>query len=149
MATDGNRFPLFIDLRGRKAVVVGGGNIACRRIQVLLDFGACVTVIAPELKISFSGITHLARAYTPGDLAGAFLAVAATDNREVNAAVGQEATELGIFVTVADRREECNFFFPAVCTGGGLVAGVVSQGADHKKTARAAQEIRRILEELK
>ena len=78
----------------------------------------------------------------------AALAVAATGDRAVNRAVGEEARGLGIPVSVADRHEECTFYFPAVCLAGGLSAGVVSQGEDHHKTARAARAIREVLEEL-
>lgn len=142
------RFPLFIDLSGKKCVVIGGGKIALRRIGVLLSFGADVTVIAPTCEAVPEGVTFLKRTYQPGDLAGAFLAVAATNDREVNRQVGLEAGKSGIFVSVADRKEESTFFFPAICTGNGLVAGVVSRGEEHKKTAAAAREIRKVLEEL-
>ena len=94
------------------------------------------------------GITHLCRSYEPGDLTGAFLAVAATNDRDVNRAVGEEARAQSIPVSVADRAEECTFFFPALCTGKGMTAGVVSDGTDHHKTAAAAKAIRAVLEEL-
>ena len=145
---NGFHFPLFVDLHGKTAVVVGGGAIACRRIRALWEFGAHVVVIAPRWDEPLEGVTHRKRPYTPGDLEGAFLAVAATDDRGVNLAVGQEARALGIPVSVADRREECTFFFPALCTGAGLVAGVVSTGADHKKTARGARAIREVLRQM-
>lgn len=142
------RFPMFIDLNGKKAVIAGGGKIALRRAEILLSFGAAVTVIAPECEAVPEGVTFLQRPYQKGDLAGAFLAVAATDRREINYQVGEDAKQAGIFVSVADCREESTFFFPAVCTGGGLVAGVVSQGTEHKKTAAAARKIRTVLEEF-
>ena len=81
-------------------------------------------------------------------LAGAALAVAATDDRAVHRAVGEEARALGIPVSVADCPEECTFFFPAVCTGENLVAGVIGRGDDHARTARAARAIRSALEGL-
>ncbi len=142
------RFPLFLDLRGRKAVVAGGGTIALRRIHVLLRFGARVTMISPECQKVPQGVEWICRPYARGDLAGAFLAVAATDNRTVNRQIGLDAAQEGIFVSVADCREESSFFFPAICVGSGLVSGVVSQGADHHKTARAARAIRTLLEEM-
>lgn len=142
------RFPMFVDLRGKKAVVVGGGAIALRRVGVLLEFGAQVVIISPRCQQVPEGVVYLARAYQPGDLAGAFLAVAATNDRAVNHQVGQDAKALGIPVSVADCKEECTFFFPAICKGEDLVAGVVSDGSDHKKTARAARAIRSVLEEL-
>ena len=141
------RFPLFVDLRGRKAVVVGCGPIGARRARILLEFGADVTVIAPEIGEVPAAVHRVQRTYRSGDLDGAFLAVAATGVREVNRQVGQEAAEAGIFVSVADSAQESSFFFPAICTGGGLISGVVSKGREHRKTAQAARRIREILRE--
>ena len=143
------RFPLFTDLNGRRAVVVGGGAIACRRAGVLKTFGAQVTLIAPAWKEHIEGVRWLRRPYRSGDLAGAVLAVAATDDRAVNRRVGEVARALDIPVSVADRREVCTFLFPAVCLGEGLVAGVVSANNDHKAVARAAAAIRETLKEGK
>ena len=142
------RFPLFVELAGKRAVIVGGGAVACRRAGVLSRFGVEVLVIAPRCKGLPSGVTWLRRPYAPGDLAGAELAVSATDDRAVNRAVGEEARALGIPVSVADAPEECTFFFPAVCTGENLVAGVAGRGDDHARTARAAKAIRAVLEGL-
>ncbi len=142
------RFPLFLDLSGKTVVLVGGGTIAARRIGTLRLFGCRIVVIAPSLKAKAEGVTWIRRPYEPGDLEGAFLAIAATDDRQVNRQVGEEARRLGIPVSVADCEAECSFYFPAVCTGEDLIAGVVSSGKDHHKTARAAREIRKVLEEL-
>lgn len=147
-ASPAPRFPLFVDLTGRRVVLIGGGTIASRRIAALRLFGCEIEVISPELKCSAEGISWQQRAYIPGDLRGAFLAIAATDSRSVNHQVGVEAGELGIPVSVADCEEECTFYFPAICTGGKVIAGVVSGGKDHHRTARAAKAIRRVLEEL-
>ena len=140
------RFPLFVDLTGRRAVIVGGGKIAARRAAVLLRFGMAVTVIAPELRGDFAGVEHIPRAYRPGDLAGADLAVAAAGDRAVNSAVGAEARAGRIPVSVADCPAECTFYFPAICEGGGLVAGLVSRNGDHRAVAAAAKAVRKLLE---
>lgn len=142
------RFPLFLDLTGKTVVLIGGGTIAARRIATLRLFGCRIVVIAPELKSRADGITWHRRPYRPGDLEGAYLAIAATDDRQVNHRVWEEAQGLGIPVSVADCEAECSFYFPAVCTGENIIAGVVSSGKDHHKTARAAREIRRVLEEM-
>ena len=142
------KFPLFVDLTGKKVVLVGGGTIASRRIATLRLFGCEIEVIAPELICSPEGIVWKQREYAPGDLEGAYLAVAATGSREVNPPVGVDAGKLGIPVSVADCEGECTFYFPAVCAGENLIAGVVSGGKDHHRTARAAKAIRRALEEL-
>ena len=142
------RFPLFVDLTGKPVVVVGGGAVGLRRAAALRDFGAKVTVIAPAFQETLEGVAYTCRPYKAGDLAGAFLAIAATDSREVNHAVYEEARDLGIPVNVCDCQGECGFFFPAVCRTQTLVAGVVGDGSDHKKTARAAKAVRRALEEM-
>lgn len=142
------RFPLFIDLRGRAVVVIGGGVIGLRRAGVLRDFGAAVTVVSPTLHEEMEGVVHVPRTYRPGDLEGAFLAVAATDDAAVNDAVEAEARQLGILFNRSDRPESCDFYFPAICRTDTLVAGVVGDGSDHRRTARAAKAVRRTLEEL-
>ena len=142
------RFPFFVDLSGKKAVVVGGGTVGLRRARVLRDFGAAVTVVAPSLGAPLEGLAHIARRYQAGDLAEAFLAVAATDDRAVNRAVWEEAQGRGVWVNVCDCQSECGFFFPAICRTGNLVAGVAGDGTDHRRTAQAAAAIRKALEEL-
>ena len=140
------RFPLFVSLAGKKCVVIGAGAIAARRIGVLRRFGAEVVVVAPEDKAGV-GLTHC-RGYEKSDLSGAFLAVAATNERAVNHRIAQDCAALGIPCSVADCAAESTFFFPAVCEGGGLTAGVVSRGVAHGKTAAAAKRIRAVLEEM-
>ncbi len=139
------RFPLFVDLTGRTAVVVGGGMVGLRRAEALRDFGAAVTVVSPALASPAEGLRHIPRGYVPGDLAGAYLAVAAAGDPAVNEAAGREARELGIFFNRADCPEDCDFFFPALCQGGGMVAGLTGDGSDHRRTAETARMIREIL----
>lgn len=144
-----SRFPMFVDLRGKRCVIVGGGTVAARRAEALAAFGGAVTIIAPEWMGVVPGVRWERRTYVPGDLAGAFLAVAATGDRMVNRRVGEEARALGIPVSVADCRDECSFFFPAICEGGGVTAGLISrEGGDHALAARAARAVRRTLEGL-
>ena len=88
------RFPLFLDLTGQKVVLVGGGKVALRRVHTLQQCGADVVVIAPTLHPDMPTVTHISRPYRPGDLEGAVLAVAATDCRETNGQVAQEAMSL-------------------------------------------------------
>lgn len=140
------RFPLFVDLAGKRAVVIGGGTVGLRRAEVLARFGAEVTVVSPALSRSPEGVRHIPRAYAPGDLEGAFLAIAATDDPAANAAAGREARRLGVLFNRSDCPSDCDFFFPAVCEGEGLVIGLAGDGSDHKKTARTAAEIRKLLE---
>ena len=145
---ENKRFPLFVSLEGRSAVVVGGGAVGLRRAEVLRRFGAEVTIVSPSLSGPAEGFHHVAREYAAGDLAGAYLAVAATDRPEVNAAVGREARETGALFNRSDCPEDCDFFFPAICEGDGLLAGLTGDGRDHKKTARAARKVREVLEHM-
>lgn len=138
------RFPLFVSLVGKKCVVFGAGAIAARRVGVLRRFGAAVTVIAPDSPAGTA--VNYVRGYEKSDLSGTFLAVAATNDREVNHRIAADCAALHIPCSVADCAAESTFFFPAVCEGGGLVAGVVSDGTAHSKTAAAAKRIRAVLE---
>ena len=142
------RFPLFVDLAGKKALVIGGGTVGLRRAEVLARFGAEVTVVSPTLFREVERIRQIPRKYTLGDLEGAFLAVAASDDPQVNEAAGREARQLGVLFNRSDAPADCDFFFPAVCEGGGMVAGLAGDGTDHGKTARTAKEIRNILENI-
>ena len=140
------RFPLFVSLADKTALVVGAGKIAARRVGVLKHFGAQVKVIAPEKRAEFEN-EWIARAFEADDLKGVCLAVAAADDRAVNRQVSVLCAERGIPVSVADCAAESTFFFPAVCEGGGLVAGLVSDGSDHHAVSGMAKRIRALLEE--
>ena len=142
------RFPLFVDLTGKKALVIGGGTVGLRRAEVLARFGAEVTVVSPTLSREVERIRHIPRKYTLGDLEGAFLAVAAAYDPLFTVAAGREARQLGVLFNRSDAPADCDFFFPAVCEGGGMVAGLAGDGTDHGKTARTALEIRNILENI-
>lgn len=137
------RFPLFVPLEGRKALVAGAGAIAARRVGVLERFGARVLVVAPENRAGLESVKL--RGFRPDDLDGAALAVAATDDRAVNRQIAELCKERGIPVSVADRAEESTFFFPAVCEGDGLLAGLVSTDGNHKKVRETAVQIRKLL----
>ncbi len=124
-------YPLFMDVSGRRCVVVGGGGVASRKARGLLESGARVVVVSPEVtpEIEDMDVTVERRPYAPGDLAGCTLAFAATDSREVNAAVVREAEEHGIPVNVADRPAEGDFALPSVLRRGGLQVAVSTGGA--------------------
>lgn len=145
-----SRFPLFVDLAGTRCLVVGGGEVGCRRAAALARFGARVTLVAPAFRDEGRRVAAelLARPYRAGDEDGCALAVAATDDRAVNRMLGERCRRLGIPVSVADAPDECTFFFPALCEGAHTVAGVVSRDATpdgHALTARVAAQIRAIL----
>lgn len=94
-----------------------------------------------------AGAQHIRRAFEPQDIRGAFLVTAATDNHALNHEIYELCQRERIFISTADDRTACSFFFPAVRTGNGLSVGLVSDGSDHKKTARTAKKIEAILKE--
>lgn len=136
-------YPLFMDLAGWRCVVVGGGKVARRKARKLLEAGADVAVISPEIthEIEALPIEMLRRGYAEGDLAGAFLAFAATDVREVNAAVVREARERGVPVNVADEPSEGDFALPSTLRRGGLQVAVSTGGASPALARSIRQEL--------
>ena len=140
------RFPLFVSLSGKTVTVIGAGKIASRRIKVLLEYGARIRVIAPqiceEIRALSGSLEIIEREYEGGDVSGSFMVIAATDSREVNQKAGADAKAEGINVSVADSREECSFYFPAVIRKGSISIGLVSDGSDHAAAARTAGELR-------
>lgn len=124
-------------LTGRKVVVVGGGSVAQRRLPLLVANGAHVVVIAPEatpVVEAVSGITLQLREFEPGDLEGAWYAIAATDDPAVNAAVVAEAEDRHIFCVRADVAVEGTAVTPASFEYEGLSVGVLA-GGEHRRSA--------------
>jgi precorrin-2 dehydrogenase / sirohydrochlorin ferrochelatase len=138
-------YPIFLDLSGRRCVVVGGGEVANRKARKLLQARARVVVISPEIGAELESVAveiHR-RPYRKGDLEGAYLAFAATNVREVNAAVAREAKERGVSVNVADKPPEGDFALPSTLRRGRLQVAVSTGGA----SPTLAQRIRGELEE--
>lgn len=142
------RFPLFVSLVGKHVLVAGAGTIAARRIGVLRRFGAKITVVAPENRADLAEDTLILRKFEPRDLENIALAVAATDDRAANHEIYELCRSRCIPVSVADCAAESSFYFPAICEGGGLTAGLVSRGEDHRAVRKAAARIRKLLQEV-
>lgn len=140
-------FPIFIDLKGRRALIVGGGRVALRKAERLMPYGADICAVAPEFIPGFAGIpgvTLLERRFEPGDIEGAALVIAATDDPELNAAVSELCRWENIPVNVVDDLEKCSFVFPALVQRGELSVGISTGGA----SPSAAQYVRRGVEQL-
>src|SRR3712207_1121634 len=127
-------YPVGLRLLGRRVVVVGGGSVAHRRVAGLLEARAEVTLVSPSVTPALEAlaapgsVTWLARRYEPGDLAGAWYAVAATDEPAVNAAVAEEVERERIFCARADDRAAPRVWTAAVGRQGDLVVGVHGGG---------------------
>lgn len=149
-----SHFPLFVDISDKAVLVVGGGRVALRRINTLLKFECKVMVVAPEAATEIAELArkgellYECREFEESDLGGVFLAVAATDKRDINHLIGQLAKEKGIYASVADCKEECSFFFPAVIEDGDIIIGVTAQGRSHHAAREAADKIRGALGHL-
>lgn len=131
MSTEGAGYPVVLRLAGRRCVVIGGGEVARRKVAGLLATGARIQVIAPHLDPEFlamPGIELTCRSYLPDDLAGAFLVFAATNDRGVNATVAAAARQLGVPVNIADAPQESDFHLPAILSRGDLLVAISSGG---------------------
>jgi len=131
--------PILLDLAGRRVVLVGGGSVAARRAATFAEAGAEVLVIAPDLvgqleDLAAAGVRLLRRRYRPGDLARAWLAVAATDDPVTNAAVAAEAARMPIFCIRADQADAGTARMPAVLRSGELTVSV-NAGGDPRRAA--------------
>jgi precorrin-2 dehydrogenase/sirohydrochlorin ferrochelatase len=135
MSKRSDLFPAFLDLEGRRAVVVGGGGVAERKVRALADCGARVTVISPEVTsglaslVSEGEVAHEARAYRAGDLDGAAIAFVAVDDPETSARAAEDARAARIPVNVVDRPGACDFIVPSVLRRGPLAIAVSTGGA--------------------
>lgn len=139
-------YPIAIDITGKPCLIVGGGRVAIRKAGALLEAGAEVTLLSPDVDDSaadLSGIEIIRREFAPGDTAGYVLVIAATDNREINALVSAEAEQNHALVNVVDDPELCTFIVPAVVRRGDLIISISTSGS----SPALAGHLRRQIEE--
>ncbi len=140
-------YPAYLELRGHPCVVIGGGEIAERKVATLIEAGARVTVVSPRLTPGLTALAethevmHHARVYRRGDLAGAWLAYAATDDDTVHAAIAAEAAEARVFLNVVDRPRLCSFIVPAIVRRDPVAIAVSTGGASPALAKRLAREL--------
>ena len=141
-------YPVNLDIENRACLVVGGGGVGTRKVKTLVDCGAVVTVVSPEVsarlgKMAAAGLITLEkRAYRPGDLEGKFLVIGATDDEALNRRIHADAESLNTLCNIADRPEICNFILPAIVHRGDLVLAVSTSG----KSPAYAKQLRKDLE---
>lgn len=144
-------FPMFIDLTDKKILVAGGGTIALRRVRTLLKFGADIHVIALELCEELTQLEEEGkikaehREYRTGDIRGAQIVLAATDDHEVNRKIWEECRAADIIVNVADDKELCDFYFPSVVMTDDTVIGLNCGGMDHAKVKETRIKIEKVV----
>lgn len=155
-----DHLPLFLNLRSQPVAVVGGGNVAERKVRLLLDAGADVRVIAPELTETLAGwraagrLQHVATAFAVGAidhsamaaLTGARLVIAATSDRRINAQAAQRAAELGIWVNVVDDAELSTALMPSIIDRSPVIVAVSTGGASPVLARRLRERLEAVLE---
>lgn len=148
-------FPLFVDLSGRKVLVAGGGTVGTRRAAALAGFGAWVTVTAPEGSEELEALADSGalcwerRRFQDSDLDDAFLAVAATDDKDINDLIVRQCRRRGILANHAGDQKQCDWYFPGIARSGSLVAGITASGTDHRLAKEWTRKVQEILENRK
>ncbi len=143
-------FPAFLDLRGRRCLVVGGGPVGERKSRDLLAAGACVILVSPTVTpglaalVAAGALMHRPRAFRRGDARGCALVIAATGRQDVDDVVAVAARQHRALVNVVDRPLRCDFIVPSVLRRGNLQVAVSTGG----RSPALAREIRRALEPL-
>ncbi|MBR2283669.1 MAG: bifunctional precorrin-2 dehydrogenase/sirohydrochlorin ferrochelatase [Ruminococcus sp.] len=139
-------FPFFVDISGKKCLIAGGGRVALRKIERLLDYSPEITVVSPEICpeiAELSGIRIIRREFSDSDIDGAFMVIAATDDSALNAHIYQLCNDRNIPVNSVDDKEHCSFIFPALVHRGDITIGISTGGT----SPLFAQFIRQTAEE--
>jgi len=140
-------YPALLDLAGRLVLLVGGGAVATRKLAALLQAGARVRLVSPELapeteaQVIQEGVEFFQRGFEPHDLDGAWLVVCATDDEALNRAVAAAAEAARVFVNVVDVPPLCSFIVPAVVRRGELTVAVSTGGASPAAARRLRQSL--------
>jgi len=148
-------YPVLLNIEERLAVVVGGGEVALRKVLDLIDAGARVKVVSPRMHADLEEAARAnaatlrleRREYRDGDLEGASLAFAATDSSAVNRAVFEEAGRRGIFINSADDPPNCSFYLPSSVRRGDFLMAVSTSGASPAYAARLRRSLEKALPE--
>jgi precorrin-2 dehydrogenase/sirohydrochlorin ferrochelatase len=136
-----------LDLTDRSVLVVGGGPVALEKAQALLDCGADVTVVAPQVvgELAELDITVIRRGYRTDDLDGRFLVVAATSTTSVNRRVFRDAEARALLCNIVDVPELCSFILPAIHREDPIAVAVSTGGASPALAQRLRDEVARVV----
>lgn len=121
-------YPVMLNIKGRKCVVIGGGKVALRKAQKLSECGGSVTVISPEFTDGFNGFNTIQKEYEKTDLNGVFLVTAATDDKALNRQITADAHEMKILAYAVDDAEVSDFILPASNTVGDITVAASTNG---------------------
>jgi siroheme synthase-like protein len=146
-------YPVFLDIAGRPAVVIGGGEVALRKVEGLLDAGAQVTVVSPALHPGLKALVaagrarHIAREYRPGDLDGHVLAIVGTDDPSVNAAVASAGKQRGVWVNAVDDPANCDFIMPSIVQRGNIILAASTSAGSPAMARKLREDLEEFLTE--
>ena len=141
-------FPFFTDISQKNALIAGGGKTALRKAEILLSFGARVSVVSPFICSEIEKnqlIKKIPRCFSKDDLNGVFMVVAATNDSKTNALISRLCFEKGIPVNVVDNIELCSFIFPSIVKNGDIVCSISSGGKSPSVTQYIKNELIKIL----
>jgi len=141
-------YPVYLDIKDRDCLVIGGGSVGTRKVMTLLACGAKVTVVSIDVteklkELSDSGVIQLKeRDFQTSDLDDRFLVIGATDNQKLNFNIHAEAERRGLLCNIADRPKACNFILPSIVNRGDLIIAISTSG----KSPAFAKKLRKHLE---
>jgi precorrin-2 dehydrogenase / sirohydrochlorin ferrochelatase len=141
-------YPIYLDIKDRNCLVVGGGSVGTRKVETLLECGAKVTVVSIDAaetlkKFSDRSVIQLKeRAFQSADLDNMFLVIGATDNEALNFEIYAVARRRGVLCNIADRPEACDFILPSIVNRGDLIIAISTSG----KSPAFAKKLRKQLE---
>lgn len=141
-------FPMFVELKSKKVLIVGGGNVALRKLQKLRPYGADITVVAPEMNAqlrSEQDVTQVLLPFDDGMVDSQAMVIAATDNKALNHRIATLCRGRKIPVNVVDDREECSFIFPSLVKKGELSIGISTGGASPTAAIWCREQIESML----
>lgn len=140
-------YPVSLVLEGQKALVVGGGIVATRKVEGLLPYDVAVTIVSPGVTDALRALidtgccTWNPREYSADDLHGADIVFVATDDEDVNAQVYHDASNSHVMINVADRPELCSFFLPSVLRRGKLSIAISTEGSSPLTARRLRDQL--------
>lgn len=144
-------FPIYVNLEKRKCLVVGGGKVAERKVENLMEYGAVIRVVSPEVE---PGLQRMAeegrielrcREFQKGDLEQIFIAFVATDQNSINQEVVDACRDRGILVNAVDDPPRCDFYVPSIVRQGSLVLAISTEGKSPAFARRLRQQLETII----
>ncbi len=145
-----NYYPIYLDIKNRNCLVVGGGAVAARKVETLAKCGAIVMVVSPDFTESLyemeehSAITLICRPYESSDLEEKFLVIGATNNEALNRKISADAEKRNMLCNIADVPEICNFILPSVISRGDFSIAISTSG----RSPAFAKKLRKDLEKI-